>query len=76
MGYLGGGGGEQAVGDAEVLVAQGLVAQVEVEACRVDVAVPGLLLERLERHAGLAQHRQAGVAQAVAGQRGGVGAGR
>src|SRR6266550_9379179 len=52
---------------APVLLGQPSVTEVQVELGRGDGAVPGLGPERLDGHAGLAQAREAGVAQLVTG---------
>ena len=50
-----------------VLAGEPVVGEMEIDAGRLDRAVPGLGLHRLQRHARLAQPGQAGVAQLMAG---------
>jgi hypothetical protein len=50
-----------------VFAGEPVVGQVQVDPCRLDRAVTGLGLHRLQRHAGLLQTRQTGVTQLMAG---------
>ena len=53
---------------APVLAGEPVVGQMQVDTGGFDRAVPGLGLDRLQRHPGLAQPGEAGVPQLVAGQ--------
>ena len=53
-----------------VLAGEPVVGQMQVDLGRRDRAVTGLGLQRFERHAGLAEPGEAGVAQLVTGRRG------
>ena len=55
------------LGCSAVFAGEPVVGEVEVDAGRLDRAVPGLGLHRLQRHACLAQPGQAGVAQLMTG---------
>ena len=62
---LGEGLGIDGFGGAAVLPGQPVIAQVQVDAGGFDAGVPGLGLDRLQRHPSLPQPGQAGVAQLV-----------
>ena len=62
--------GVDRLGGPPVLRGQPVITQVQVDAGRLDRGVPGLGLDRLQRHPGFAQLGQAGMPQLMAGRPG------